>query len=65
MYCIGSNIDTIILMTYKPIDQEKNIIYFDEKNKYVTSKLSDYLLRDIMFFKKIYQENNLKSKIKI
>ena len=51
MYCLGANIDTIVLMTYDSIDEEQNITYFDTKNsEYVTSKLSDNILRDIMFF---------------
>ena len=51
MYCRGANIDTIVLMTYDSIVEEQNITYFDTKNsEYVTSKLSDNLLRDIMFF---------------
>ena len=65
MYCLGANIDTIVLMTYDSIDEDQNITYFDTKNsEYVTSKLSDNLLRDIMFFKKISLENNLKVKWK-
>ena len=63
MYCHGANIDTIVLMTYDSIDEEQNITYFDTKNsEYATSKLSDNLLRDIMFFKKISLENNSKVK---
>ena len=51
MYCLGANIDTIVLMTYDSIDEELNITYFDTKNsEYVTFKLSDNFLRDIMFF---------------
>ena len=54
MYRLGVNIDTIILMIYDSIDEEQNITYYDTKNsEYVTSKLSDNLLRDIMFKKKI------------
>ena len=64
MYCLGANIDTIVLMTYDSIDEEQNITYFDTKNsEYLTSKLSDNLLRDIMFLR-IFLENNLKVKWK-
>ena len=53
-------------MTYDSINEEQKITYFDTKNsEYVSSKLSDNLLRvHHAFFKKISLENNLKVKSK-
>ena len=56
MYCLGVNIDKIVIMTSESIDEEQNTTYFDTKNsEFVTSKLSKIFLETSCFLKKNFQ----------
>ena len=52
MYSLGVNPETLVLLTFDSIDEEGNMTYFDTQiEKYLTVKLNQNLLRDIMFLK--------------
>ena len=51
---LGTNPETIVLITYDSIDEEGNLTYFDTlQSAFVQTKLSLNLTRDIMFFRDI------------
>ena len=65
---LGVNPETLVLLTYDSIDEEENITYFDtEFEKYLTVKLNQNLIRDIMYLKghRCKNENELSDSYRI
>ena len=58
IYFLGVNPETIVLMTYDSIDEERNMKYFDAlKSGYIDAQISQNLYRDIMLVKELSQKN--------
>ena len=63
MYSLGSNLETLSLLTYGSIDDKNNTKFFDtQKMEYVDAKLNEHLVRDIFHFKETMR--NIKQEIK-
>ena len=64
IYSLGANPETIVLVTYDSMDEEGNLAYFDTlQSTFVQTKLSQNLIRDIMFFRDISSKKKKKCRV--